>query len=586
MPIDPTMKITKAFENAMYHLDRYRIAQRISGLRVTPEPNAVRMDFRTTLATSPIVEVFTLTYHNGELDFSTRAEVLGMAFDFLTGTTNSVHHIRIRGLPQARQCMYRITAGAGSSGPAAVVTGTFDTGRRDAWCTVREIQVWTDGDSGSAGDLSFEYGLYDESNDLVGRRDFQADMDAGDLRPLPFGTTPCLWDTTADDFVTMYVAGWEDDTELYDPFRDGSGPPRTLPEHTTSYEGDDWTFADAMQTLALPTNNGSHRVPFNLSTGPHEIFFVTNGWVDVNVWNPPPTTPVTMGAPQKTAAAVLPGPGARAALKTPAGRAAVFGLTADGVMARRLPRRHTLARDWLPIPGAPAEAAVVVAVDECTVKILAVTGGLLSRKWHRLDETDSTDTCWEVVAQDVQPVLSAAASPSGKVVVAALGLAGEARLVLSTGNGEDHVERHADLGGAFAGPLAVSWIDDSTIDVVGVSASGEALGTRWDLEAAHPQAVWEPLGGDAVANVVTVPAGDGAPDQLFALTAERRLLVRARDDARWQSRWKDLGSLDDIPATREPEDQGPVAPSNGDGPRPVPTAARPPVSSAPSQVSG
>jgi hypothetical protein len=156
---------------AIPKLDVSRLIQRISGLVVTPEPNAVVLDFATNLPTSPIVEIYSLVKSpSGELVFDGGgAELLAVGFNFLPTPGSTQHHARLTRLQQRRQCMYRITAGGGVLGGLAVVTGEFTTGRRDATVTVREILMFTDGDSGlgGSGELSFDFGVYDEDDNRV-----------------------------------------------------------------------------------------------------------------------------------------------------------------------------------------------------------------------------------------------------------------------------------------------------------------------------------------------------------------------------------------------------------------------------------
>jgi len=547
---------------AIPRLDVSLLIQRISGLVVTPEPNAVVLDFTTNLPTSPIVEIFSLVKGpSGELVFDGGgAEVLAVGFNFLPTPGSTQHHARLTRLQQRRQCMYRITAGGGVLGGLAVVTGEFTTGRRDATVTVREILMFTDGDSGlgGSGELSFDYGVYDEDDNRVAQREYSTSISAGDLRNLPFGKAPAMSWPFAQDWLSMYVLGTEYDQDVFE-FGEDHDAPSTLPSQTKAYENDDEVAADAMQSFALPRTTGEHRVGFQLDTGPRGIFFITTGWITVVVNNPPPTRYLRLGKVKSAPAAVMATRGSAAVAGLPDGKKTLFALSPAGQVAVNTAVRRWRAPDWKVVSTGTADAAVVALLDEAEAAIFTVTGESLRVHRVRLDG-DGTEAEAVPLAEGVQPVLSLSDSQSGIAVVAVLGSGGEAWLLLA-GAGEQPTPA-TDLGGSFSGPLAVAWIDDSSFEVAGVTTSGTVETARLDVatvrRSERVDAEWTAIDGEGIVAVCTITE-DEQP-LLVALSADRRVLTRTRTSAGWSDQWVDAGSFDEQVPLDYPEDEAPLPP--------------------------
>jgi hypothetical protein len=538
----PPGTTSRFLSDAIREFDLRLEFQRISRLVITPEPNAVRIDFVTALPTAPIVEIFSLQRDSsGGLVFA-GVPLLRVAFDFLTGTVSTEHHARMAGLPQQHDCMYRITA-AGGAGKPAVVTGPVRTGRRDVSVLVRDILVFNDGDPGlgGSGQLTFDFGLYDESDDRVAQREYRTSISSGELRELPFGTSPAMTRQFADDWASMYVLGVEEDADIFQFLEDYPAPPR-LPGTTTAYENDDEVFADAMQTLRLPDTTGEHRVGWSLDSGPHGIHYIVTGWLTVMVDCPPAIRFRALGK-VKTGSATMSTRSASASVVAPGGGSRQFALTPTGALAINTETRRWRTPRWSVLVDDGADAATVVALDEESAVVLSVAGSRLRQRRVRLDGDSGGEPV--VITDDVGTQLTRADSPGGVVAVVVLGADGAARALLVDPAGRE--QRAVDLGGSFARPPSIVWLDDETLVLTGTEGSGGILSATVRAEtlrdAERAEVEWVPLSGEEVVAVASVVDDEGGA-QLVGLTADRRLLARGRGDDGWSSRWREVGALD------------------------------------------
>jgi hypothetical protein len=553
--------VTSTFlSDAIREFDLRLEFQRISQLVVTPEPNAVRLDFVTALPTAPVIEIFSVQRDNsGALVFA-GATLLRVAFNFLAGAGSTDHHARMVQLPQVHECMYRITAGGGAGQPA-VVTGTVRTGSRDVSVLVREILVFNDGDPGlsGSGQLTFDFGLYNEEDELVVQREYRTSISSGEVRNLPFGTAPAMTWQFADDWASMLVLGVEEDAGFLE-FSEDHLPPARLPSTTTAYEDDDEVYADAMQTLRLPDTTNEHRVGWTLDSGPHGIHYIVTGWLTVVVNCPPPIRFLALGKVKK-GSGTMSTKAASASVATPGGGHRQFALSPSGALAINTEKRRWRTPRWSVLTDDGADAAAVVALDEESALVLAVEGATLTQRRVRLDDEQGERREDAVVlAEGVGAQLTRADSPLGAAAVAVLGPDGAARAVLVDGEGS--TGRAVDLGGSFARPPSIAWLDDQSLVVTGTDGSGGVLSATIgaeslrDAERVEPE--WIPLRGEEVVAVATVVDDEGGV-QLVGLTADRRLLARGRTDEGWSSRWREVGTLDaSTPIeTAAPEEQRP-----------------------------
>jgi hypothetical protein len=540
------------------YLDQLRIVQRVTGLVVTPEPNAVRIDFDTNLPSAPIIEVYRLTVaSDGALVFSP-SNLLGIGWDFLNpalGQPKNEHHARIAKLPQATDCMYRIIATGGDRPSPLIVTGRFRTGVRHATMTVRDIRMWNDGDGGlgASGEFDFLYGLYTADDDRGPQRHLHRNIGAGDLVDLPFGTAPALSMPNAGDYVSTYVAGREQDRDFWSSFLPALEAPLYLPTHPRDFETDDEAFADAMQTHTLPRENGERRLPVHLDSGAHSIHYETTGWLTVNVSNPPPLRPVLFTDPKRKVA-LLPGRVSAAVAAIGGGKTA-FALSAAGALYTRPARARRGDRAWDEFAGIRADAAAVIPAPDDRVVVVALARGILTETVYRASNLE-TDATQNVLATGLGDELRVAISESSAAVLAAPDSEGRAKLILLDPREAGVRETILDLGGRFDGPLSVAVGDDDTAWVVGVTAEGHAEGARVSLSRSiGDEPAWSALGDERISLIFLSRPDEGEPTELLALTPDYRVLRRVLGQADFGSRWVDLGSLDDFPLTLIPAEE-------------------------------
>ena len=538
----PPPKISESLADAIRELDLRLIQQRISMRVVTPEPNAVQFDFLTTLPTSPIVEVFTLTQRDGVLIFDSGTLLLAVAFNFLPNPGSTDHHARLTGLPQETECMYRIRAGH-STGGLAVTTGTFRTGRRDVSVVIRAITIFNDGDPGmlgGSGQLTFDFGLYNERDERVAQREHRADISSGEVRDLPFGTAPAMAHQHAGDWASIYVLGVEEDADV-GQFLENFPAPLTLPTAATAYENDDEVYVDAMQTLALPSTNGEHRVGFTLNSGPQGIFYIITGWLTVVVSCPPPTRYLRLGKVKKSA--TMNARGTRTLIVTPSGKRTEFAISPAGDIAKNVEGRRWRAAEWKILAEARADAATVVAHDVDLVVVSVEEGGLTTRRVRADDERPARG---DVVCQDLRPQLSRADSPSGICAIGVVGHRGDVWVLLIDATGA--VGQPVAVGGRLAHAPTLSWLDDETLVLGGISEAGDVVVARLATDRLASPGIadvdWTAIPSEPIIALCAVIDDDGAP-LLVGLTGDRRLLSRALEDDGWSSSWQEMGTLDD-----------------------------------------
>jgi hypothetical protein len=529
--------------------DEMSFAQRIRKLTVTPQPNAVLIEFTTNVPTIPVVEIFHLAHDpQGDIKFDPSLSV-GAQFDFLDAALGNLfteHHARVPGLDQNTSYSYRITAGNGPL-PASVAIGSFSTGQRSADVVIREIQIWNDGDPGllASGELDFTFGLYDQDDDLMFDRNFARNIETGEVVDLPFGREPAFRVGNARDSMTIYVQGREHDGPLIGvSFTSPEIIPKHLPEAPTHSDTDEFARADAFQRLELPNETGHSRLGFSLNSGPQSIFYIINGWFEVEVKNPPPTFvehfPLDELANTTTTLVQM---GARQPIHTTDGRMHVFGLGPDGVIAHRLPRvPRQPRRKWELIPTDGAESATIIARARRYFDIITVADGTVRAARRAVDsETPGPAAEWTVIGEDMQPALTAMLPGNGAAVLAGLTRSGDVRATLLRG-GRYGAIRWSELGGYFVGRVAALATDDG-IELFAVTAGGEVQTTSWHPDSSTPGR-WRSLGGEYVTHVVAI--ADEAGKHLVALTRERVLLTLLRGRKRFSKQWRVLGTLDDL----------------------------------------
>ncbi|GAB3607560.1 hypothetical protein GCM10027413_29690 [Conyzicola nivalis] len=546
------------------YLDLLKVVQRVTDLVITPEPNAVRIDFNTNLPTSPIVEIFRFSqFGDGTLNFD-KKNFLNFGWDFLLGQPMSEHHARIAKLPQATECMYRLTVAGGDTPSPLIVTGRFRTGVRHATMTVRDIRMWNDGDGGlgASGEFDFLYALYTADDDRGPQRTMHRSISAGELVDLPFGKNPAIALPHAGDYLSTYVAGREQDSDIWDPFFAELEAPIYLPAEPDPYENGDEAFADAMQTHTLPTANGEYRLPVHMDSGAHSVHYETTGWLTVNVTNPPALRPVLLGAERKKAA-LLPGR-VSAALATAGGGKTAFALSAVGTLYTRPARPRRRDRGWDEFVGISADAAAVIPVPDDRFIVLTLSGGVLAETIYQAPDL-TTDGTQNILAAGLGSDLRVAVTASGMAVIATPDAEGDARLICFDTTDTQSRETTLDLGGRFTGPLAVAVVDDGSAWVVGVTTDGRAEGVRVPLrDTTGYEPAWIPLGDEQVNLVFLSEPDEGEPSELLALTPDRRVLRLPLGETGLGSRWTHLGSLEDFPLTLQPADEPEMAPTTVD----------------------
>jgi hypothetical protein len=519
--------------------------QRITGLTVTPEPNAVRLDFTTNVPTIPIVEIFRHVQTSaGVLVFNTN-DVVAVGFDWLDaalGNTFTEHHARMASLAQTTSYSYRITAADGKRRPA-VATGTFVTGRRTGKVVIREIQIWNDGDPGldASGEFQFVFTVYDDAGNRGPQVRFDRKISSGEVIDLPFGTAPAITLPYAGDTVTVYVLAREFDRGLLEAFSDTASAPLSPPEQPTHSEDDRFVIADAFQQLQLPTNNVEVRLGFSLNSGPWGIHYIVNGWVDVTVTSPPARS-VKKSGTRRRRTTTLVRQGARQAVYTPSGKAHLFGFGPDGVIAERLPRvRGERRRKWVLVPTDGADSATVVARDEQHVDLIIVKEGTVRIACRTVGNVNTASVEWALIGEGMQPLLTVLTLVDDTFVIVGLAQSGEVRARLMRDRRLADTEWSA-LGGRFIGRVAALTTGDN-VELFGVTASGEIQYTTWQPDGKAP-VTWRSLGEQDATHVFAVEDEDGR--HVAALTRDRRLIGALRSETGYLGEWRDLGTLDEL----------------------------------------
>ena len=519
--------------------------QRITGLTVTPEPNAVRLDFNTNVPTIPIVEIFRhVQTPNGVLVFNT-SDVVAVGFDWLDGALGNFfteHHARMANLAQTTSYSYRITAPDGKR-PPAVATGTFVTGRRTGKVVIRDIQIWNDGDPGldASGEFQFVFTVYDDAGNRGPEVQFSRNISSGEVINLPFGTAPAITLPSAGDTATVYVLGREFDRPLLGALSGMPSAPLSPPDEPTHSEDDRFVIADAFQQLQLPTDNVEVRLGFTLNSGPWGIHYIINGWIEVTVTSPPARS-VKKSGTRRRRTTTLVRQGARQAVYTPGGKAHLFGFGPDGLIAERLPRvRGERRRKWALVPTDGAESATVIARDEQHVDLIAVKDGTVRIVGRTVGDVKAAPVEWSVIGEGMQPLLSVLPLGDDSFAVVGLAQSGEVRATLL----RDHRSASAEwsaLGGRFIGRVAALATGDS-IELFGVTATGEVQYATWQPDGKPPVA-WQSLGEQDATHVFGVEDEHGG--HVAALTRDRRLIGAFRGAAGYLPEWRDLGTLDEL----------------------------------------
>jgi hypothetical protein len=542
-----TNPVSGAIRDAVTAFDEMVFVQRISRITITPQPNAVVFDFTTIRPTNPIVEIFRLVKDSkGTLLFSS-ADSVGLAFGLLFDGRFTEHHARVPRLDQNTSYSYRISADDGPR-PGAVAIGEFKTGIRSADVVIREIQVWTDGDPGlrGSGEFQFGFGFYNEDDGLVASRNFSRDISAGEIVNLPFGTGAAFRMANAPDSVALFVNAREYDDNIGTTFHSLLPVPIHLPEEPSNEEDDDGESASAIQRLDLPNEHREFdRITFSLNSGPHAIFYVANGWITVQVTNPPPSTVRNFASRSHTSvtSTILGGFGGLRAVTPPGGKPIHFGLGAHGLIAYRLPRvPRERERKWARIATGGAESVTLIAQSETHADLIVVDKGLVRASRYTLDQSHAKVNDWVVIGKDLQPALTVLPlEENGTAVLVGLTQSGEVRASLLRSEGLGSLS-WTDLGGSFVGRVAAVQTHGG-IEFFAVTAEGGVWHTIWqpNVEADYR---WLSLGEK---NVEFVSASrDKEGKHVVALTRDRNLIGLSTKDARFPKEWRMLGKLDDL----------------------------------------
>ena len=549
----PTAKFIEEF---IREIDTIGFSQRISNLEITPQPNAILFKFRTTQPTVPVIEIFELARDmQGNLHFLP-GMLVTVKFDFISaalGNFFTEHLGRINGLKQDKEFSYQITAGNGSK-PQAVAIGTFKTGKRSAAFVIRDIMVFNDGDPGifgASGQMAFAFGFYNENDDKVGNQYYHSSISSGELRSLPFGTTPAFRTNTAPDWMAVYVRGQEDD-HFFTPFHEWMSAPEKLPSNTTHDENDDVVFADAFQYLALPNEWGTHRLGFSLDSGPWGIHYIVTGWVDVES-EAPFVPPVITRSAQRLQTPWTPRPwatlnviGQRAIVERPDGRRSVYGLGPNGVLARKLKSDDfQRSQNWEMIEAWGVEAVSIVATDDGD-QIIAVSAGSVRQKLESVS-VEETLSEWRDIGFGFQSHISAMPMPDGAIVILALGLDGTLRgMVLEHNTVQDE---WTDLGHASVGHF-VALPKRDCVEIFVLTPEGGIQTITWQ-PASKNGLLWRSLEGG---NFTFIYVGEEqGSTHLIAVTHDRKVSLLSCENEVWLPSWISLGTLDSVDGLNEGE---------------------------------
>ena len=548
----------------VFDWDLVRKTQRIRQLRITPQPTAAIFTFRTVQPTIPVVEIFRSLSGNPALDMKPENMVTS-AFDFLDawlGNLFTQHSARITGLPHSSRFHYRITAGDGTF-PAAVVIGTFATCGRNVSVTVRDLMIWNDGDPGlkGSGELSFVFGFYYDQ-DQVTRREFNDDIDSGEVRDFPLGKGATFAGGQVPDTFSVFVRGIEYDEGIGASFHSPYFPPSSLPETLENYENDDEVVVDAMQSFDMPQAPGNYTQTLGLKSFPGGIHYWVNGRIDIEVTPPsePPFVPFDFTIildERKSAVAHLEGIGSLVGLgggtggkDGKGGKTLRFAVGPDNTLYMKRPE----AARWEKLDDGAAAAdhgcacdltAEIARDDQDRVHMLTLRAGMLSHASFSA-KGRSDPPRFRPIGEGLQRNPTMVSSEDGITYVFARNAEGALRVAPLTGSDRG---RWTELGGNFAGPVAAH-ATRREIAIFGVTAEGQPQGGIWRIGSSR-KPDWAGLGrslGKTRLRHVDVLVEHGRI-HLLALAEDRRLLTltpsgKAYTSQSWSGTWKDHGSLD------------------------------------------
>jgi hypothetical protein len=552
-----TTSVTDAMKATVYNWDLVRKTQRIRQLRITPQPTSAIFTFRTVQPTVPVVEIFRSISGNPALDMKPE-NLVTSAFDFIDAALGNLftqHKAVMTGLPHSSRFHYRITAGDGSY-PAAVVIGTFATCGRNVSVTVRDVMIWNDGDPGlkASGELSFVFGFYYDQ-DLVANREYDANIESGEVRDFPFGKAATLVTGQVPDTFTVFVRGFEYD----ESFHSAWFPPSVLPETLEAYENDDEVVVDTMQSFDMPQAPGHYSQPLGLKSVPGGIHYWINGRIDIEVL-PPSEAPVVPSdfladlQDIKSTVAHLEGVGSRGVVgggtggkDGKGGKNHGFAIGPDNTLYMKRPE----AARWEKLDDGAAASnhgctcdltADFVRDDQDRIHMLTLRAGILSHASFSA-KGRSDPPRFRAVGEGLQRNPTMVPAEDGTVYVFARNTDGALRVAPLTGSDRG---RWTELGGNFAGPVTAH-ATRREIAIFGVTADGQPQGGTWRIGSSR-KPDWAVLGrglGKTRLRHVDVLV-QHAGIHLMVLAEDRRLLTLTRDrnGEAWSGSWKDHGSLD------------------------------------------
>lgn len=549
-------QIIKAIEN----LDIASVAvQRVRTVSVTPEPEAIRFRFNTTVATSPIIEVFELQTNFDAaqtLNFE-GAKLVRVAFDFLGLSKGTRHAVRMDGLEQEKAYMFRITAGGGAGTPS-VITGRARTGRRDVVLFAREIGIWDDGDPGifyGEGELEFGFGLYGRDDQRLAHREFSCEAESGDLIQWPFGrgergreSSPRV--RRAPDSLTVYVLGVENDSFIA-PFHPWAEPPLQLPPSTTTKRSSDWVKSDAMQRFDLPTQTGEYRLAVDLRPPPFSLHYFVTGWLEVRVKNPPASRIIGQLSTPRLAfeSATLPRGAVAVIGSEDSADSSNVWLGADGALSVGMRQDGSREVDWRRVSEEPIDEVVAVKSGD-NLNLVARFGGDLRRSTVHADGSVASPWATALAFSDEAATNRTLRGPmtlahgSNGVAIA---VPGAGKLVVTVLSGDDFLPEFGfTVADSSCTVVALAWTSDKTLGLVGLRSSGMGLVAGWQLSSGATTTQWTELDAPLFDAITLVPATDDEPAVIVGLTIERELLVRRYGVSDEAGRWESAGYLDQL----------------------------------------
>jgi len=581
-----TTTVSDLIAAKVFDWDLLHKTQRIRQLRITPQPTAAIFTFRTVQPTVPVVEIFKSISGNPALDMRPE-NLVTSAFDFIDAALGNLftqHSARITGLPHSSRFHYRITAGDGTF-PAAVVIGTFATCGRNISVTVRDLMIWNDGDPGlkGSGELNFVFGFYYDQ-DQVARREFNGDIDSGEVRDFPLGKGPTLVSGQVPDTFTVFVRGIEYDGGIGTSFHASYFPPDVLPEVMENYENDDEVVVDVMQSFDMPQAPGHYSQPLGLKSVPGGIHYWINGRIDIDVVPPsePPFVPLDLTVivdERKSAVAHLEGIGSLVGLgggtggkDGKGGKTLRFAIGPDTTFYMKRPE----AARWEKLDDGAAAAGHGCACDltaeiardgQDRIHMLTLRAGQLSHASFSA-KGRSDPPRFRPIGEGLQRNPTMVSVEDGIVYVFARNAEGALRVAPLTGTDRG---RWIELGGNFAGPIAAH-ATRREIELFGVTPEGQPQGGSWRIGSSR-KPDWAMLGrglGKIRLRHADVLNQHGQI-RLLALAEDRRLLTLTPNGRSWSSTWKNHGSLDALGLARPATPVKKAAKSKANGSaRPMP----------------